>query len=102
MGLEAVSLAGRAGDKYVRKELHRNFFVAHTAATFAAASSRIERNCGSRETGGLGLLGGGVQLAHEIVNIEVEQGSGPWGLREGGLVDQKDIGDRFLAGKGFE
>jgi hypothetical protein len=102
MGLESAALAGRAGDKYVRKELHRNFLVAHTAATFAAASSRIEGKCGSRETGGLGFLGGGVQLAHEIVNIEVEQGSGPWGLREGGLVDQKDIGDRFITRKRFE
>ena len=102
MGLESVALAGWTGDEYVRKELHRNFFVAHTAATFTATASRIEGKCGGGETGGLGFLGGCVQLADEIVNIEVEQGSGAWGLREGGLVDQKDIGDRFIAGKGFE
>jgi len=83
MGLEAVTFAGRTGDKYVRKKLHRNFFVAHTAATFTATASRIEGKSGGGETGGLGFLGGCVQLADEIVNIEVEQGSGSRSLGEG-------------------
>jgi hypothetical protein len=83
MGLESVALAGWTGDKYVRKELHRNFFVAHTAATFTTPSSRIEGESGGGETGGLGFLGGCVQFADEIVNIEVEQGSGSRSLGEG-------------------
>jgi hypothetical protein len=87
MGLESVALAGWTGDKYVRKKLHRNFFIAHSTATFATASSRIEGKCGGWQTSGLGLLGGGVQLADEIVNIEVEQGGGTWCLGEGGLID---------------
>jgi hypothetical protein len=83
MGLESVTLAGWTGDEYVRKELHRNFFVAHTAATFTTPSSRIEGESGGGETGGLGFLGGCVQFADEIVNIEVEQGSGSRSLGEG-------------------
>jgi hypothetical protein len=102
VGLEAATFAGWTGDKHVRKELHRDFLVTHSATTFTTAASGIEGEGRGRQSGGLGFLGGGVEFPDKIIDIEVEQGGGTGGLAERGLVDENDFGDVFGTGQGFE
>jgi hypothetical protein len=102
VGLEAATFAGWTGDKHVRKELHRDFLVTHSATTFTTAASGIEGEGRGRKAGGLGFLGRGVEFSDEIIDIEIEQGGGAGGLAERGLVDENDFGDVFGTGQGFK
>jgi len=87
VGLKALTFASGACDENVREKLHRNLFVAHASATFAATCACVEGKGGGGEACALGFFGGGVEFADEIVDVEVEEGGGAWGLGERGLVD---------------
>jgi hypothetical protein len=102
VGLETVTFAGWTGDKHVGKKLHRDFFIPHSATTFTTTASSIKGEGRGRKAGGLGFLGRGVEFTDEIIDIEVEQGSGTGGLAERGLVNENDFGDVFGTGQGFE
>jgi hypothetical protein len=87
VGLKALTFASGACDENVREKLHGNLFVAHASATFAATCACVEGKGGGGEACALGFFGGGVEFADEIVDVEVEEGGGAWGLGERGLVD---------------
>lgn len=99
VGLEAAAFAGWAGYKDVGEELHRDFFVAHTPATFATTTARVEGEGGGGQTCALGFFGGGVEFADGIVNVEVKKGRGARGLGERRLIHEDDIGDGLGSGE---
>lgn len=99
--LKAVSFAGGTSDKNVRKKLHGDFFIAHPPAAFTATPPGIKRKGGSGQASALGLFRRGIELAHEIVNVEVEEGGRAGSLGERGLIDEKNIRDGLLAGEGL-
>ena len=82
MGLEPVTFTGGASDEDIGKELHGDFFVAHTPAALASSPARVEGEGGGGQARALGLFGGGVEFADQIVHIEVEERGGARGLRK--------------------
>jgi hypothetical protein len=87
VGLKALTFASGACDENVREKLHGNLFVAHAAATFATTCACVEGKGGGGEACALGFFSGGVEFADQIVDVEVEEGGGAWGLGERGLID---------------
>jgi hypothetical protein len=87
VGLKTLTFASRACDKNVGEKLHGNLFVAHASASLATTCACVEGEGGGGEACALGFFGGGVEFADEVVDIEVEEGGGAWGLSERGLVD---------------
>ena len=87
VGLKALTFASGASDENVREKLHRNLFVAHATASLATTCACVEGKGGGGEACALGFFGGGVEFADEIVDVEVEERGGAWGLSERGLVD---------------
>jgi len=57
VGLEAVAFTGWARNKDIREELHGDFFVPHTSATFASTSACVEGEGGCGKSCALGFLG---------------------------------------------
>jgi hypothetical protein len=87
VGLESLTFASRASDENVREKLHRNLFVAHASASLATTCACVKGEGGGGEACALGFFGRGVEFADEVVDVEVEEGGGAWGLGERGLID---------------
>ncbi len=88
---ETFAVAGRAGQRDVRDELHLDGLPACAAATFAAAFAGVEGEVRGREPGGLRFRRVAEQRADRVPGADIERrvGAGRAGRR--GLVDERDL-----------
>ena len=89
-GFVALSLAARAGDVEVGKELHFDLFEAVAGAAVAAAFAGIEGKEAGGQVARFGVRGVGEELADGIESAEEDGGGGARGAGDGGLVDEFD------------
>ena len=92
---EAFAVAGRAGQRDVRDELHLDRLPARAAAAFAAAFAGVEGEVRGREARRLGFRGIAEQRADRVPGADIERRVGAGRARRRGLVDQRDL-RRFL------
>ena len=92
---EAFAVAGRAGQRDVRDELHLDRLPACAAAAFAAAFAGVEGEVRGREPGGLRFRRVAEQRADRVPGADVERRVGARRAGRRGLVDERDL-RRFL------
>src|SRR5205085_2880719 len=84
--LVAFAVALRAANENVAEELHLYLFVAHAAATLAAADPGVEGESARGKALGNSLGRGGEEVANAIEHTQIERGAGTWRAGERRLV----------------
>ena len=88
---EAFAVAGRAGQRDVRDELHLDRLPARAAAAFAAAFAGVEGEVRRREARGFRLGRVAEQGPDRVPGADVERRVGARRAGRGGLVDEGDL-----------
>ena len=90
-------MAHLAGDIYVGQEVHLDLQHAVAAAGLAAAALGVEGESSLAVAPGLGLLGGGEQIADLVEQPRIGGGIGAGGAADGALVDAHHLVQELLA-----